>query len=297
MNGFLNVNCSTHGSAFTKIGQCAAFEGTPKALIFTSQDASYDATSASAFTAELDVDLSVGKAFAITDGIVNLESSGGESRVAQEGFGASKANGWEAYSEVYTINKGGLCLLRQLLKVDGRDMRMMVVDDKDVIYGESVDNGAGIRGYKVSLGISRRVNNGTDTGAIRLSAYYSLDYLKEMTRVSAVQYSGDDILTILPVRLAHGSSVTKFAVVDSCSGEALDATTLTMLDASTKLELFKVGAGGAVTAIAITSDTAGELTVAGVVAGDEVGLRVKVPGTAIGTNPLFFGVEEITITA
>ena len=298
MNGFLNVNCATTGAAFTRVGRCAAFAGTPKALILTPSDASFTAASDTAFVTALETMLKGGKAFAITDGIVNLEASGGETKVAQEGFGPSKANGWEAYNEVYTINKGGFCLLKQLLKVDGSDMRMFVVDDKDTVYGETVSNGTGIRGFKVSIGVSNRANNGTDTGAIRFSAYYSLDYFKEMTKISAIKYAADDILTLVPVRLMQGSASNKFLVVDSCSGVALDATAVTALGAPTNLEVIVIAPNGTVTAKAVTVTAgANELTTTGVVAGDVVALRVKVAGTPIGVSPLFFGVEDTTIIA
>lgn len=247
MNGFLNVKCGTGSKAYTRNGKCAAFEGTPKALIFTAVDESYIATSAGGFTTALDIDLATGKAFAITEGIVNLEPTGGETRVSQEGFGPAKSNGWEPYSEIYTINKGGFCLLKQLLKVDGQDFRMFIVDDRDVIYGEATEGGESIRGYKVNFGVSRRANTGSEAAAIRVAVQYSLDYLKEVTRVSSIEYIGDDILTVIPVTLANSSTTKQFYLVDACSGEKLSATVLATLNAATALKAYTIDASGVIT--------------------------------------------------
>lgn len=296
MNGFLNVNCGVTGQAFTRVGNCSAFEGTPKALIFHPMDESYDATDSKLFTTALDADLANGSAFAITAGIVNVEPSGGESRVQQEGFGPSKANGWDAYSEVYTINAGGFCLLKQLLKVDGRDYRMFIVDDKDAVYGEAVASGNEIRGFSVSLGVSRRANNGSEGGAIRLSAHYSLDYFKQMTRIAAVNYEGDDIVTVTAIRLLSTGTTQQYHLVDACSGEKLDAATIATMVPS-KVVAYVIGSNGTVSTVTPTHVAGNKYVTITATAGLQVGLRLVTPGTALGTDPLFFGLEDVTVTA
>lgn len=296
MNGFLNVNCGVTGQAFTRVGNCSAFEGTPKALIFHPMDESYDATDSKLFTTALDADLANGSAFAITAGIVNVEPSGGESRVQQEGFGPSKANGWDAYSEVYTINAGGFCLLKQLLKVDGRDYRMFIVDDKDAVYGEAVASGSEIRGFSVSLGVSRRANNGSEGGAIRLSAHYSLDYFKQMTRIAAVNYEGDDIVTVTAIRLLSTGTTQQYHLVDACSGEKLDAATIATLVPS-KVVAYVIAANGTVSTVTPTHVAGNNYVTITATAGLQVGLQLVTPGTTLGTDPLFFGLEDVTVTS
>lgn len=298
MNGFLNVNCGVEGQAFTRIGNCSAFEGTPKALIFHPVDSSYDATDKSLFTTDIDADLATGKAFAIVDGIVNVEPTGGESRVQQEGFGPSKANGWEAYSEVYTITAGGFCLLKQLLKVDGQDYRMFLVDDKDAIYGEAVKSGTEIRGFKVSLGVSRRANTGTEGAAIRVAAHYSLDYFKQMTRVTAVEYDGDDIITVTAIRLMNGEATKQFHLVDACSGEKLDGATIATLNPATSLKGYTIAQDGTIAEVNVTHTPSNDyIELASVVANRPVGIKLATPGTALGTDPLYMGIEDITVIA
>ncbi len=298
MNGFLNVKCGTGNKAFTRLGKCAAFEGTPKALIFTEETSKYIGTSASGFTTDLDLDLATGKAFAITEGIVNLEPTGGETRVAQEGFGAAKANGWEPYSEIYTINKGGFCLLKQLLKVDGQDFRMFLVDDRGVIYGEATDSGASMRGFKVNFGVSRRGNTGTETAAIRVALQYSLDYLHEMTRIASIEYIGDDILTVIPVVIVNGDTTKQYKLADACSGEELTAEVLGTLNIATALKAYTVEAGETVRDLAISYTEANDyFTIDGVTASNPVGVYLANPDVSFGTAPLVFGVEESTVIA
>lgn len=298
MNGFLNVKCGSENKAYTRIGKCAAFEGTPKALIFTAAEEKYLATSAIGFTTALDLDLATGKAFAITEGIVNLEPSGGETRVSQEGFGPAKSNGWEPYSEIYTINKGGFCLLKQLLKVDGDDLRVFLVDDRDVVYGEAADAGGSIRGYKVNFGVSRRANTGSEGAAIRVALQYSLDYLKEMTRVTTIEYVGDDILTVIGITLVGTSTTKQYALADACSGEVLSGEVLNTLAPATNLKAYIVTDGVVTKDLPVTYSTNDEfITIDGAVAGKPVGLYLVNPSAPLGTAPLVFGLEDTTVIA
>lgn len=301
MNRFLNVKCGTDARALTKVGQCAAFEGTPAKLVFTPLDASYEVSSSVAFTTSLDLDLATAKAVAINDGIVNLEVSGGDTRTSQEGFGAAKSLGWNPYVETYTINEGGLCLLRQLMKLDGTDVRMFVVDDAGVIYGESVENGQAIRGYRVNLGVSRRANTGTETGAIRVMANYSLRYFQEVANIAATRYEGEDFVTVLgfTIKKDVGSAET-FIVVDSCSGEPFNPAIITYVNGNVHgFQIDPTTLEKVVLPLALGAAPAkGQINLTGAVDGRVTGIAVTDPNMPVGTGPdAYLWPEDWTVIA
>ena len=169
--------------AFTGLGACAMFEQQPKGLILTTTDFKVP----KAYVANIgtyvqqQAKLPAGaKVFPLLDGLVNVEPSGGDVRISQEGFGESKVNGHNPYQEIFTFTKGGLCMLKQLLKLHGSDMRVFFVDDNYVTYGVETEDGD-VQGFNVNVGVSYRKNVGTAVSAIILTLLYSNHYYNEFS--------------------------------------------------------------------------------------------------------------------
>lgn len=173
--------------AFTGLGACAMFEQQPKGLILTTADFKVpkaDVADIGIYIRQ-EAKLPVGaKVFPLLDGLVNVEPSGGDVRISQEGFGEGKVNGHNPYQEIFTFTKGGLCMLKQLLRLHGSDMRVFFVDNDYVAYGVQTEDG-GVQGFNVNVGVSYRKNVGTAVSAIILTLLYSNHYYNEFSALTS----------------------------------------------------------------------------------------------------------------
>lgn len=232
---FLDGTCKTVLAAFGK-ETCATFKGLPKGFVFSEAD--FQLPIESTFFDEYGV--SQGTALEIFNGLVpfttdgrrpqvmayypnvtNMEPNGGDVRTSQEGFGGTIPNGRNAYSETYTILDGGECLYKQLIKLQGREMRMFKIDDQDVLYG-TLDKSENLKGYKVHIAVTDRPNNGANVGAIILNIYYTADYQKERENELAIAL-GDEIKTlrVLTIKNGVGGNSLLFQIVYACSGRSI----------------------------------------------------------------------------
>ena len=232
---FLDGTCKSVLAAFGK-ETCATFKGLPKGFLFSEADFQlpvvgtfFDKFGASHGTAlEIFNGLvpftSEGRrpqVMAYYPNVTNMEANGGDVRTSQEGFGGTIPNGRNAYSETYTIIDGGECLYKQLIKLQGREMRMFKIDDQDVLYG-TLDKSENVKGYKVHIAVTDRPNNGANVGAILLNIYYTADYQKERESEIAIAL-GDEIKTlrVLTIKSGVNRSTTRFQIVYACSGRSI----------------------------------------------------------------------------
>jgi len=234
---FLNGTCENVLAAFGK-ETCASFKGLPKGFLFSEADFKlpmegtfYDEYGVSLGTAlEVFNDLvpftTAGRrpqVMAYYPNVTNMETSGGDVRTSQEGFGGIMPNGRNAFSETYTIIDGGECLYKQLIKLQGRELRMFKIDDQDVLFGV-LDKADNLKGYAVHIAVTERPNNGSNVGAIILNVYYTADYQKEREREVAISL-GDEIKTLRVLTIKNGvANVTRyFQIVYACSGRSITA--------------------------------------------------------------------------
>jgi hypothetical protein len=160
----------------------------------------------------------------LLSGLTDYQINGGDVRTSQEGFGPETPIGVNAKTIQYIFNEGGLCLYKQLKKLNGRQMRVFPVDTDRVAYGTVInENGTDkFRGFSATVWVTRRDNNGSQGGAILLSVYYGSDYDNEDTNMASVAlteaYEG---LTGV-VLMKTGSGMAKFVI--ACSGDDLTET-------------------------------------------------------------------------
>lgn len=234
---FLNGTCEPVLAAFGK-ETCASFKGLPKGFLFSEAD--FKLPMEGMFYDEYGVSLGTAlevfndfvpftpegrrpQVMAYYPNVTNMETSGGDVRTSQEGFGGTMPNGRNAYSETYTIIDGGECLYKQLIKLQGRELRMFKIDDQDVLFGV-LDKADNLKGYAVHIAVTERPNNGSNVGAIILNVYYTADYQKEREREVAISL-GDEIKTlrVLTIKNGVGGDTPYFQIVYACSGRSITA--------------------------------------------------------------------------
>ena len=232
--------------AFTGLGACAMFEQQPKGLILTTTDFKVPKANVADIGIYIrqQAKLPVGaKVFPLLDGLVNVEPSGGDVRISQEGFGEGKVNGHNPYQEIFTFTKGGLCMLKQLLKLHGSDMRVFFVDDNYVTYGVQTEDGD-VQGFNVNIGVSYRKNVGTAVSAIILTLLYSNHYYNEFSALTSFSLptntQGTKQVAFVDASAMSGSSVTSVKLQLLCSGlnvTPLIASTMNTAQVSALMEL------------------------------------------------------------
>ena len=217
--------------AFTGLGACAMFEQQPKGLILTTTDFKVPKANVADIGTYIQqqAKLPIGaKVFPLLDGLVNVEPSGGDVRISQEGFGEGKVNGHNPYQEIFTFTKGGLCMLKQLLKLHGSDMRVFFVDDNYVTYGVETEDGD-VQGFNVNIGVSYRKNVGTAVSAIILTLLYSNHYYNEFSALTSFSLptntQGTRHVAFVDDKAIDGSQTTTIKLQLLCSG--LNVTPLT----------------------------------------------------------------------
>jgi len=227
MKGFVAGICAVGDVPHTKTGGCALFAGTPAGLVFHDKNYSFTMDS-DIFNQEILAAMSAmgtGRAFPITEGIVDMRPTGGDVRTQQEGFGPENPNGLNALRETYVITSGGICLYKQLAKLSGRQMRVFLIDNANSIYGTVADVvvGAGVteerfRGYLVTVYVRHRRNTGTQSGAIEIDLFYDANFENEEKNTHSVildvTLEGLSGLVLVP-----GSQPSSARVLIACSSD------------------------------------------------------------------------------
>ena len=232
MKGFIKGACPAKARVHTKVDSCSMFEGKPHGLIFHDARVSYTPDE-DIFNDEIQAAITVEGAERITpimQGITDYQPTGGDVQTSQEGFGPDVPIGLNAKSVIFVINKGGLCLYKQLAKLNGQTLRVLEVDNTRRAYGTAFDQKGEerFRGFLCTVYVSRRNNTGSQEGAILLNVYYSVDYEKEDNNVAAIPLA-EDIEGLSGVLLKR-VDVDKAKFVSACSDVDLTDTYNTSLE-------------------------------------------------------------------
>jgi hypothetical protein len=256
MKGFVAGNCNNNDAAHTKVGECAMFEGSPQGILIADKNASFPVEQ-EAFNTAIQAAIYAappGRITPIMSGIYVLAVSGGDLRTAQEGFGPEMPNGINSLREDYTIAEGGYCLYKQLSKLNKKQVRIFKIDQANIAYGTITEIGGvdKMRGYLATIGVSRRLNTGEQTGAIILSILYSTNFQNEDFNAQSISLTGT--IEGLSGIVLKKTTAGKAKVVLACSGEDLTEEYGSDLAVAT---LYKNPTGGNPTSVAYA---AGELT-------------------------------------
>jgi hypothetical protein len=218
------------------------FEGTPSGLIFHDKNKTFSLEDV-AFNSEMKAGvtaLGINRVTPLIGVVTDYQLTGGDVKTSQEGFGPEVPIGLNAKRVDYVIDKGGLCLLKQLKKFNAREVRVFLVDINKVAYGTVITENASdkFRGFLATVWVTKRDNTGSQAGAIILSLFYSADYENEENNMSSVELS-ENIEGLTGVVLQRtGPGTAKFII--ACSGDDL---TSTYADDLTVDSLYKSAAG------------------------------------------------------
>lgn len=258
MTGFISGLCKGSQKAHTKVGECSMFEGTPLGFIIHDRNNSFSLDE-EAFNTEIKAAIIAAGARRITPllgGVTDYQPTGGDVRTSQEGFGPEEPIGINAKRVDYIINKGGLCLLKQLKKLNGKQIRISPVDKSKVAFGTvaTMNSTDKFRGFLATTWATKRDNTGSQTGAIIFSVFYDADYENEENNLASIPLV-DTIEGLTGVVLKRtGAGKAKFVI--SCSGDDLTETYGNTLAVAT---LYKNDSGVNPTSVTYAPAT-GELT-------------------------------------
>ncbi len=257
-SGFITGLCKTNENVHTKVGECAMFEGTPLGFILHEKSKSFS-TEQEVFNTEIQAAITEdgdGRITPLLGGITDYQVSGGDVNTSQEGFGPEVPIGINAKRIDYIINKGGLCLLKQLKKLNGREIRIFPVDVNKVVYGTvaTVGSEPAFRGFLATVYAAKRDNTGSQTGAITFSVFYSSNYENEETNMASIGLTSEleGLTGVILKKTATGKA--KFVI--ACSGDDLTETYGETLAAP---ELYRNASGGKPTTVTYGKD-ANDLT-------------------------------------
>jgi len=242
MKGFIQGICKSDLMVHTRVGQCSMFEGTPKGFIIHDKNTAFPIVE-TAFNTEIKkgiTALGINRVVPLLSGFTDYQPTGGDVRTSQEGFGPEMPIGINAKRVDYIINAGGLCLFKQLKKYNGKQVRLLQVDNNDVAYG-TVATIAGVdkvRGFLGTIWVTRRDNTGTNNPAIIFSVFLDANYENEESNLTAVTLTEtyEGLTGVILRRTATGTA--KFVI--ACSGDDLTSTFGTTLAVAT---LYKNPAG------------------------------------------------------
>lgn len=223
MSGFIRGVCKSTQKVHTKVGECSMFEGTPNGFIIHDKNVSYSLDEV-LFNTEVKegiIAAGIKRITPLIGGITDYQVTGGDVKTAQEGFGPEQPIGINAKRIDYIIDKGGLCLLRQLKKLNGRQIRIFPIDKNKVAYGTvaTLESKDSFRGFLATIYATKRDNTGSQTGAIIFSVFYDADYENEENAMSAIALT-EDIEGLTGVVLQRTAS-GKAKLVIACSGDDL----------------------------------------------------------------------------
>ena len=221
MLGTVAGNCKENSQVYTRTGNCAIFEGTPNALIFTDKTALFSVDK-DTFKTEINAGIYAPAPGRVTPvrGIASLSVSGGDLKTSQEGFGPETPNGLNSLREDYIINEGGYCLYKQLSKLNKRQVRVFKVDDSLNAFGTNImhEGSEKTRGYLVTAGVSRRISTGSaQAGAIILSLLYSANFQNEDINANAITL--DEVPEGLSGIRLKKTATGKAKVLSTCEAE------------------------------------------------------------------------------
>ncbi len=226
MTGFIAGICKRSQKVHTKVGECSMFEGTPKGLIIHDKNVGFPLDDV-AFNTAMEsgvIAAGINRVTPLMGGLTDYQVTGGDVKTSQEGFGPDTPIGINAKSVQYIINKGGLCLLKQLKKFNGKQVRIFPVDSNNVAYGTvaEMDGVEKFRGFLATLWTTKRDNTGSQGGAILLNVYYDADYENEENNMAAIALTSpmEGLTGVVLKKTATGKA--KFVI--ACSGDDLTDT-------------------------------------------------------------------------
>lgn len=217
--GSIDNNCRDE-MVYTKLGECNKKKGKIVALLVTGPNALYPIDKETFKTALPGYVTTNGslRIIPINDITANTPS-GGEVNAPEAGFSGPVPTNLTAFNMIYQIRDAGNCLLKELKKLNRRNLRFFEIDDEGFIYGPVVKKGDTLyrQGYSGSPFSWFTRTDGTTLAVVNFGIWYGANYEKEEQDTGAFEL--DEIPTGLTgVILEKGATSGTAKVVGVCDG-------------------------------------------------------------------------------
>ena len=190
-------------------------------------------------------------------GVAGATRNGGDINAPELGtYGGARPIGQNAVNIAYTID-GGMCLYKELSKLNGRTVRVFELDADNYLFGTVISKAKTdyFAGYEGQVYVTFTPTDGSALGYITLTVYYPISHEKEVQNAMSLQLSNglpDGLVGVELEAVGDGSdSVKVFTVCDHTdvtdiyqaeweasmfvTKEGTDATTATYADGVIKL--------------------------------------------------------------
>jgi hypothetical protein len=226
MSGFIASVCKADRMIHTKVGECSMFEGTPSGFIIHHKDVSFSIDTAT-FNAEIKAGViaaGINRVTPLVGVVADYQITGGDVKTSQEGFSPEIPIGLNAKRVDYIIDTGGLCLLNQLKKLNGRHARIFPVDNGNIAYGTvaTVRGEEKFRGFLATIWAEKRDNTGSQNGAIIFHVFYSVNYGNEEDNIGSIAL--DEVPEGLTGVVLKKTASGKAKFIIACSEDDLTST-------------------------------------------------------------------------
>lgn len=188
LKGTIANNCSD-ATVRTGTPNCDRQMGKPLALAVTPVNVLYP-IEADTFLENLEGYISdeSGMRLMPIKGVVGVALNGGDINAPELGtYGGARPIGINAVNIAYTVD-GGMCLYKELSKLNGRLCRVFICDDANYLFGTVITKGGTdyFAGYKGTIYVTFTPTDGSTLGTITVTVYYSTEYEQEMQNAMSV---------------------------------------------------------------------------------------------------------------
>lgn len=122
-------------------------------------------------------------------GVAGATRNGGDINAPELGtYGGARPIGQNAVNIAYTID-GGMCLYKELSKLNGRTVRVFELDADNYLFGTVVTkaNTDYFAGYEGQVYVTFTPTDGSALGYITLTVYYHISHEKELQNTMSLQ--------------------------------------------------------------------------------------------------------------
>lgn len=254
MSGTIDYKCQTP-KALTGRGDCIKQEGKTLHLLITGTKAYYPVDAEefnTGFSAEAEGYIYRNDYLNITpiNDVAVTANNGGDIATTDVGYGNTEPTGFNGFSQTYRV-KGGVCLAKELMKLNRKEVRVFRVDDENACFGTIVtkDNVEHFAGFKAVLMVRTINATGTDTYYIELSVYYTPNYELEIKNAHMIMLNGVPV-GLTGAILQNSDAEGEAKVVNSCSTEDITDVFGTSWDTT----MFQLASGTAPTTVVYDPD-------------------------------------------
>lgn len=151
-------------------------------------------------------------------GVAGATRNGGDINAPELGtYGGARPIGQNAVNIAYTID-GGMCLYKELSKLNGRTMRVFELDADNYLFGTVISKAKTdyFAGYEGQVYVTFTPTDGSALGYITLTVYYPIAHEKEVQNTMSLQLPNGlpDGLVGVELELEGTDSVKVFTVCD-----------------------------------------------------------------------------------